>query len=268
MGQTTQTRLRACRSPATRPASGARTSVPSSTIGNGRSRASSRLPTAIRSPQHWPSVRHIRSASVSSPRRARAFGGSEAPARAADEQDARQDPIRHGCVPSPEPCPSRCGGRRPRARTRARPRRRRGRSHGSTRSGMTRRSARHSTARPKRNFGAPMRSASSPAARCRRLSGPRSSKLGRRGMRVRGKGPSATAPGTPTSPPRFAATRRRCVCVLPRLGRIRLAELRRPDLQNLADELLADGLSASAIGVTLLPLRAVFAAPSAAESWR
>ncbi len=45
--------------------------------------------------------------------------------------------------------------------------------------------------------------------------------------------------------------------VLPRLGKVRLSELRRPDLQDLADELLAGGLSPSAIQVTLLPVRAI-----------
>ena len=46
--------------------------------------------------------------------------------------------------------------------------------------------------------------------------------------------------------------------VLPRLGSVRLSELRRHDLQDLADELLAGGLSPSSINVTLLPVRATF----------
>jgi integrase len=46
--------------------------------------------------------------------------------------------------------------------------------------------------------------------------------------------------------------------VLPEFGPVRLADLRRPDLQAFADRLLARGLSASAIQVTLLPLRAIF----------
>jgi integrase len=46
--------------------------------------------------------------------------------------------------------------------------------------------------------------------------------------------------------------------VLPQLGSARLSELRRGDLQELADRLLARGLSSSAVGVTLLPLRALY----------
>src|SRR5215207_4480095 len=46
--------------------------------------------------------------------------------------------------------------------------------------------------------------------------------------------------------------------VLPELGAIRLADLRRPDLQEFADGLLAGGLSPSAIQITLNPLRAIF----------
>ena len=52
-----------------------------------------------------------------------------------------------------------------------------------------------------------------------------------------------------------AAMRRR---VLPEFGSVRLADIRRPDLQALADALLAEGLNASTIQVTLLPLRAIF----------
>jgi integrase len=46
--------------------------------------------------------------------------------------------------------------------------------------------------------------------------------------------------------------------VLPELGSVRLAELSRPDLQDFADGLLAEGFSPSTIQVTLLPLRAIF----------
>ena len=46
--------------------------------------------------------------------------------------------------------------------------------------------------------------------------------------------------------------------VLPELSTMRLAELRRPDLQNFADGLLAKGLSPSSVQTTLLPLRAIF----------
>jgi integrase len=45
--------------------------------------------------------------------------------------------------------------------------------------------------------------------------------------------------------------------VLPEFGSTRLADLRRPDLQEFADGLLAEGLNPSTIKVTLLPLRAV-----------
>src|SRR5262249_2636187 len=45
--------------------------------------------------------------------------------------------------------------------------------------------------------------------------------------------------------------------VLPVLGDIRLDELRRADLQEFADRLLAKGLSPSYIGTTLLPVRAL-----------
>jgi integrase len=46
--------------------------------------------------------------------------------------------------------------------------------------------------------------------------------------------------------------------VLPELGAVRLADVRRPDLQDFADRLLAEGLNASTIQVTLLPLRAIY----------
>ena len=46
--------------------------------------------------------------------------------------------------------------------------------------------------------------------------------------------------------------------VLPAVGHMRLSEVARVDLQDLVDELLASGLSPSAIGVTLLPLRAIY----------
>jgi hypothetical protein len=45
--------------------------------------------------------------------------------------------------------------------------------------------------------------------------------------------------------------------VLPEFGATRVADLRRPDLQEFADGLLAEGLNPSTIKVTLLPLRAV-----------
>jgi integrase len=46
--------------------------------------------------------------------------------------------------------------------------------------------------------------------------------------------------------------------VLPEIGSMRLSEVTRTDLQDLVDGLLVSGLSESAIGVTLLPLRAIY----------
>ncbi|MGI8630795.1 MAG: tyrosine-type recombinase/integrase [Solirubrobacteraceae bacterium] len=46
--------------------------------------------------------------------------------------------------------------------------------------------------------------------------------------------------------------------VLPAVGHMRLSEVTRNDLQDLVDELLASGLNSSTIGVTLLPLRAIY----------
>lgn len=46
--------------------------------------------------------------------------------------------------------------------------------------------------------------------------------------------------------------------VLPRFANVRLADLQRPDLQEFADDLLADGLNPSTIQVTLLPIRAIY----------
>jgi integrase len=46
--------------------------------------------------------------------------------------------------------------------------------------------------------------------------------------------------------------------VLPELGTVRLSELRRIDVQDFADRLLAEGLDPSAIRNTLMPLRAIF----------
>lgn len=46
--------------------------------------------------------------------------------------------------------------------------------------------------------------------------------------------------------------------VLPEIGSMRLSEVTRTDLQDLVDGLLASGLSENAIGVTLLPLRAIY----------
>jgi integrase len=46
--------------------------------------------------------------------------------------------------------------------------------------------------------------------------------------------------------------------VLPELGHRRLSDITRLDLQDLVDKLLADGLNPSTIGVTLLPLRAIY----------
>jgi integrase len=46
--------------------------------------------------------------------------------------------------------------------------------------------------------------------------------------------------------------------VLPELGGARLSELRRVDLQDFADRLCADGLDASTVRNTLMPLRVIF----------
>lgn len=46
--------------------------------------------------------------------------------------------------------------------------------------------------------------------------------------------------------------------VLPMFGNVRFSEVRRPDLQEFADGLLAEGLDPSTIQVTLLPLRAMY----------
>jgi integrase len=46
--------------------------------------------------------------------------------------------------------------------------------------------------------------------------------------------------------------------VLPELGRAKLSEVTRTDLQDLVDQLVATGMSPSAVGVTILPLRAIY----------
>jgi integrase len=46
--------------------------------------------------------------------------------------------------------------------------------------------------------------------------------------------------------------------VLPAVGHMRLSEVTRVDLQDLVDELVREGLNASTIGCTLLPLRAIY----------
>ncbi len=46
--------------------------------------------------------------------------------------------------------------------------------------------------------------------------------------------------------------------VLPELGPVKLAELRRPDVQDFADAMVAEGLSPSSVQTTLLPLRAIY----------
>jgi integrase len=45
--------------------------------------------------------------------------------------------------------------------------------------------------------------------------------------------------------------------ILPEIGGVKLAEVTRNDLQDLADSLLASGMSPSGVGVTMLPLRAI-----------
>ncbi|HWF74405.1 MAG TPA: tyrosine-type recombinase/integrase, partial [Solirubrobacteraceae bacterium] len=46
--------------------------------------------------------------------------------------------------------------------------------------------------------------------------------------------------------------------ILPEFGRVKLGELTRVDLQDLIDRLVATGFSASLVGVTFLPLRAIY----------
>jgi integrase len=46
--------------------------------------------------------------------------------------------------------------------------------------------------------------------------------------------------------------------VLPTLGSVRLADLHRPAIQDVADTLVAEGLSPSSVQTSLLPLRAIF----------
>jgi integrase len=46
--------------------------------------------------------------------------------------------------------------------------------------------------------------------------------------------------------------------ILPELGSVKLAELRRPDVQDFADAMVAEGLSPSSVQTTLLPLRAIY----------
>jgi integrase len=53
--------------------------------------------------------------------------------------------------------------------------------------------------------------------------------------------------------------------VLPALGAERLADIRRIDLQDFADRLCADGLDASTVRNTLMPLRAAERIPSSYE---
>ena len=100
-GITTATSCAAARRPATSPAIGARTSVPSSSTSNGSSYSC--LPTAIRSSHASPSIRHARSASVSLVDPRERLRRAEARARPADEQDARQllDPPRLGVDVAP-----------------------------------------------------------------------------------------------------------------------------------------------------------------------
>jgi site-specific recombinase XerD len=70
---------------------------------------------------------------------------------------------------------------------------------------------------------------------------------------------SATDSGDPYKPSVIRtyeiALRRR---VLPALGAYRLADLRRTDLQDFADRLLATGTDPSTIKNTLMPLRAIY----------
>jgi site-specific recombinase XerD len=46
--------------------------------------------------------------------------------------------------------------------------------------------------------------------------------------------------------------------VLPELGHRRLSDITRHDLQDIVDALLADGVNASTIAGTMLPMRAIY----------
>ena len=115
------------------PKTGARSSEPSSSTGNGRSSASSALPTASTSSQTSLSVRHARSASVSPRNDASAFGEpnrSDAPPTSSTPGRRLDDPPRLGVDASrARRAPSRTASRRdprrarPRATTARRPRR-------------------------------------------------------------------------------------------------------------------------------------------------
>jgi Phage integrase, N-terminal SAM-like domain len=74
-----------------------------------------------------------------------------------------------------------------------------------------------------------------------------------------GRASSATGLADPYKPSAIrayeAALRLR---ILPELGRVKLAQVTRTDLQDLVDRLVASGLDASTIGVTLLPLRGIY----------
>ena len=46
--------------------------------------------------------------------------------------------------------------------------------------------------------------------------------------------------------------------MLPEIGRRRVCDITRIDLQDLVDELLAEGVNASTIAGTMLPMRAIY----------
>ena len=94
--------------------------------------------------------------------------------------------------------------------------------------------------------GATTRASPCGGAHCWSGAAPSSARRRTTGRRPPRPGSSATARATPTSPPRCAATSRRCAhgsC--PALGDRQLSEIRRSDLQRLVNRLMAEGLSAS-----------------------
>lgn len=88
--------------------------------------------------------------------------------------------------------------------------------------------------------------------------GRRSERRGRRGTRARRLEPPATAQAIHSNPRRYAHTRARCEITFCPRSAVRLSAVHRSDLQALADGLLADGLSPSAVQVAMNPLRAIF----------
>ena len=128
----------------------------------------------------------------------------------------------------------------------------------SGRRGSARRSARPSatSARPRVAAGEPDRA---PKGLLRSPSRPRSTKRPRSGSPRPRPASSARAAARPTSPPRSAPTGKRSTTASsPRSATKRLTAISHMMLQDFADQLSAEGLSASSVRNTILPLRAIF----------